>query len=60
MPVFAEFVQGHIEETSSRKPETEKIFTAAEVEVVAVNSEGKIYRRMPDILRIACEKGMAD
>ena len=37
---------------------TDKVYTVADVEVVAVNSEGKIYRRMPDVLRIACEKGM--
>jgi acyl-CoA thioester hydrolase len=39
---------------------TDKIYTIAEVEVVAVNSEGKIYRRMPELLKIACQKGMAD
>ena len=40
--------------------ETEKVFTVADVEVVAVNGEGRIYRRMPEVLKIACEKGMND
>ena len=39
--------------------DSEKIFTIADVEVVAVNNEGKIYRRMPELLKLACEKGMA-
>ena len=39
--------------------DSEKIFTIADVEVVAVNNEGKIYRRMPELLKSACEKGMA-
>ena len=39
--------------------ETNKVFTNADVEVVAVNGEGRIYRRMPDVLKSACEKGMA-
>jgi len=39
--------------------ETDKIFTIGEIEVVAVNnSDGKIYRRMPDILKSACEKAI--
>ena len=33
-----------------------KTFITAEVEVVAVNNEGKLYRRLPDILKQACEK----
>ena len=37
---------------------TEKVFTIGKIEVVAVNSEGKIYRRVPDILKIPCEKSM--
>lgn len=39
--------------------DSEKIFTIADVEVVAINNEGKIYRRMPELLKSACEKGMA-
>ena len=38
--------------------ETEKVFTIGEVEVVAVNSEGKIYRRLPDILKSTCERAL--
>ena len=39
--------------------ETDKVFTIGEIEVVAVNNgDGKIYRRMPDVLRSACEKTM--
>ena len=37
---------------------SEKIYTVADVEVVAVNSEGRIYRRMPEFLKNACEKAM--
>ena len=40
--------------------ETGKLFTAAEVEVVAVNNSGKIYRRLPDVLKDACEKSLED
>jgi len=38
--------------------ETEKVFTIGEVEVAAVNSEGKIYRRLPDILKSTCERAL--
>lgn len=38
--------------------ETEKVFTVSEVEVVAVNGEGRIYRRIPEVLKTACEKAM--
>ena len=38
--------------------ENDKVYTISDVEVVAVNSEGKIYRRMPEVLKTACEKGM--
>ena len=43
-----------------KSKETQKTFIQAEVEVVAVNSEGKIYRRLPDILKQACEKSMQE
>ena len=39
---------------------TGKIFIQAEVEVVAVNGEGRIYRRMPDVIKSACEKAMEE
>ena len=38
--------------------ETGKVFTIGKIDVVAVNSEGKIYRRIPDILRVPCENSM--
>ncbi len=38
--------------------ENDKVYTISDVEVVAVNSEGRIYRRMPEVLKTACEKGM--
>ena len=38
--------------------ETGNVFTIGTIEVVAVNNQGKIYRRIPDILRIPCEKSM--
>ena len=37
---------------------SEKVFVSAEVQVVAVNNEGKIYRRIPDVLKNACIKIM--
>ena len=33
-----------------------KTFIIGTVEVVAVNGEGRIYRRLPDVLKNACEK----
>ena len=36
--------------------ETDKIFVQDQIEVVAVNNQGKIYRRLPDVLKNACEK----
>ena len=41
-----------------KNKENDKIYTTAEVEVVAVNSDGKIYRKMPEVLKVTCEKGM--
>ena len=38
--------------------ETGNIFTIGTIEVVAVNNQGKIYRRIPDILKAPCEKAM--
>lgn len=37
-----------------------QVYTIAEIEVVAVNSEGRIYRRMPEILKTACEKAFTE
>lgn len=37
---------------------SENVFVSAEVQVVAVNNEGKIYRRIPDVLKNACIKIM--
>ena len=34
-----------------KNKETGKVHTVADVEGVAVNSEGKIYRRMPDAIK---------
>ncbi len=39
-----------------KNKESNKVYTQAEIEVVAVNKEGRIYRRMPDMLKSACEK----
>ena len=41
-----------------KNKETQKPYTIAEVEVVAVNGEGRIYRRMPEVLKAACTKAM--
>lgn len=38
--------------------ETGNIFTIGTIEVVAVNNQGKIYRRIPDILKAPCEQAM--
>ena len=39
-----------------KNKDTGKIYTEAEVTVVAVNSEGKLYRRMPEFLAKIFEK----
>lgn len=41
-----------------KNKETDKVYTIADVEVVAVNEEGKIYRRMPELLKRLCEQAM--
>lgn len=41
-----------------KNKESEKVYTIGNVEVVAVNNQGKIYRRMPEVLKSACEKAM--
>lgn len=37
-----------------------KIYTIGTIEVVAVNNDGKIYRRIPEVLKSPCEKAMAE
>lgn len=34
----------------------DKVFVIAQVEVVAITNDGKLYRRMPGILKEACDK----
>ena len=41
-----------------KNKETDKVYTIGKIEVVAVNNQGRIYRRIPDVLRIPCEKAM--
>ena len=41
-----------------KNKESNKVYIQAEVEVVAINREGKIYRRMPNILKTACERAL--
>lgn len=53
-PIVIQFTQ------TIKSNETDKIYTIGTVEVVAVNNSGKIYRRIPDILRIPCEKAMKE
>ncbi len=43
-----------------KSKETMKTYIQAEVEVVAVNGEGKIYRRLPDVLKLAGERAMQE
>ena len=37
---------------------TKTIYTIAQVEVVAVNNQGKLYRRLPEVLKSALEGAM--
>ena len=53
-PILVQFTQ------TIKNMATEKIYTIGTVDVVAVNNQGKIYRRIPDILRIPCEKSMTE
>lgn len=53
-PLTIEFTQIIKEKNSG------KIFVIAKVEVVAVNSEGKIYRRIPELLKNACCKALQE
>lgn len=41
-----------------KSKDSNRIFVQAEIEVVAVNQDGKIYRRIPEILKSACERAM--
>lgn len=41
-----------------KEKETGKVHTIAEIEVVAVNNEGKLYRRIPEKLKNALENFM--
>jgi len=43
-----------------KNKETDKIYTQAEVEVVAINNSGRIYRRMPETLVNACKNAMKE
>ena len=51
-PILVQFTQ------TIKNKETDKVYTIGIVEVVAVNNEGKIYRRIPEILKNPCEKSM--
>ena len=49
-PILVQFTQ------TIKNKETEKVYTIGTVDVVAVNNSGRIYRRIPDILKNPCEK----
>ncbi len=51
-PIVVQFTQ------TIKNKESDKVYTIGVVEVVAVTNEGKIYRRIPEILKIPCEKAM--
>ena len=51
-PILVQFTQ------TIKNKETDKVYTIGIVEVVAVNNEGRIYRRIPEILKNPCEKAM--
>ena len=53
-PILVQFTQ------IIKNKETGKVCTIGLVEVVAVNNQGRIYRRIPDILKIPCEKSMTE
>ena len=51
-PIVVQFTQ------TIKNKETDKVCTIGIVEVVAVNNEGKIYRRIPEVLKNPCEQAM--
>ncbi len=51
-PIIVQFTQ------IIKNKETGRTYTIGKIEVVAVNNEGKMYRRMPDRLKTICEKSM--
>ena len=53
-PILVQFTQ------TIKNKETDKVYTIGTVEVVAVNNQGRIYRRIPDILKSPCEKSMTE
>ena len=52
-PIVVQFTQ------TIKNKESDKIYTIGTVEVVAVNNSGRIYRRIPEILKAPCEKAWA-
>ena len=53
-PILVQFTQ------TIKNKEMDKVYTIGTVEVVAVNNQGRIYRRIPDILKSPCEKSMTE
>ena len=53
-PLVIQFTQ------TIRNKKTEKIHTIGTIEVVAVNNEGKIYRKIPEKLKSICENAMTE
>lgn len=53
-PLMATFEQ------EVRNAEDEKLFVRAEVDVVATTSEGKLYRRMPEVISNSFKEAMND
>ena len=43
---------------SIKNKDTEKVYILADFDIVAVNNEGKLYRRIPDILKKKLEEAM--
>ena len=52
-PIVVQFTQ------IIKNKESGKIYTIGTVEVVAVNNNGRIYRRIPEILSAPCERAWA-
>jgi acyl-CoA thioester hydrolase len=51
-PITLSFLQ------TVKNKETGKVYIQAEVEGVAINNEGKLYRRMPEVLKEVFEKSI--
>ena len=47
-------------EQEVRNADDEKLYVKAEVDIVATTSEGKLYRRMPEVIRNSFKEALND